>query len=385
MKEIQGSKANGNTRQPIMNADLNVEEILTLLRHLISIPSFSREEDKTAIVLVDFLERKGIVVNRSGNNVWAINQNFDPAKPTVLLNSHHDTVMPNPGYTRNPFDAEIQDGKLFGLGSNDAGGPLVSLIGAFLHFYSSNHLAFNLVLAATAEEEISGSGGIESIWSMLPPIDFALVGEPTSGAMAVAEKGLLVLDCVAEGKAGHAARDEGENALYAALPDIEWFRTYRFPKHSETLGEVKMTVTMIQAGQQHNIVPAVCSFTVDVRITDAYTLEEVLAIIQRHVTCTVMPRSLRLKPSGISIDHPLVLAAEKLGIEQYGSPTTSDQALIPVPSVKIGPGDSARSHMADEFILVEEVREGIEAYIRILNQCSTALSVSGSTSQGISK
>jgi acetylornithine deacetylase/succinyl-diaminopimelate desuccinylase-like protein len=363
-----------------MNADLNVEEILALLQHLISIPSFSREEDKTAIVLVDFLKRKEIEVNRSGNNVWAINQNFDPAKPTVLLNSHHDTVMPNPGYTRNPFDAEILDGKLFGLGSNDAGGPLVSLMATFLHFYTTNQLSFNLVMAATAEEEISGKGGIESIWSMLPTIDLAIVGEPTSGAMALAEKGLLVLDCTVKGKAGHAARNEGENALYAALPDIEWFRTYHFPKRSETLGDVKMSVTMIRAGLQHNSVPAECLFTVDVRVPDVYTLEEVVDIVRKHVSCKVVPRSLRLKPSGILINHPIVVVAEKLGIEKYGSPTLSDQALIPVPSVKIGPGESARSHMADEFILVDEVREGIETYIRLLNHYSQALSVACSTS-----
>jgi len=356
---------------------LQLNDITDLLKKLIATPSFSREEDRTAQLLADFLEGKGVLVNRLGNNLWAVNKYFDEQKPTILLNSHHDTVKPNSGYTRDPFHAEIIDGKLYGLGSNDAGGPLVSLIATFLHYYTAQNLNYNLVLAATAEEEISGTGGIESIWSILPAIDFAIVGEPTKCEMAIAEKGLLVLDGVAKGRAGHAAREESDNAIYKALKDIEWFRTYRFPKHSETLGDVKMTVTAIHAGQQHNVVPAECNFTVDVRVTDAYTLEEVLEIIQQHVSCEVVPRSLRLRPSGIASDHVLVRAAEKLGIHQYGSPTTSDQALIPVPSVKIGPGDSARSHSADEFIYVEEIEEGIELYIQILNQCSTLLPVSG--------
>jgi acetylornithine deacetylase len=262
----------------------------------------------------------------------------------------------------------MADGKLFGLGSNDSGGALVSLIATFLHFHQAKSLNYNLVLAATAEEEISGLGGIESIWSMLPQVDFAIVGEPTLGQMAIAEKGLLVLDCVAKGSAGHAAREEGVNAIYRALPDIEWFRSYSFPRVSPTLGQVKMTVTVIDAGQQHNVVPAECKFVVDIRVTDAYTLEEVLEEVKRHVGCAITPRSLRLHPSGIPHDHVLVKAAQQLGIVTYGSPTTSDQALIPVPSVKIGPGDSARSHMADEFIFVNEIEAGIQTYIRLINQ-----------------
>jgi acetylornithine deacetylase len=352
-------------------------DILNLLKWLISTPSFSREEERTAQLIADFLEGYGVLVSRHGNNVWAVNKFFDESKPTILLNSHHDTVKPNPAYTRDPFSAEVIDGKLFGLGSNDAGGPLVSLIATFLHFYNQENLSFNLILAATAEEEISGKGGIESIWSSLSRIDFAIVGEPTLCQMAVAEKGLLVLDCTAKGKAGHAAREEGENAIYKALRDIEWFRSFRFPKTSPMLGEVKMSVTVIHAGQQHNVVPAECAFTVDVRVTDAYTLEEVLEIIQQYVSSEVVPRSLRLRPSGIPADHVLARAAEKLGIQQYGSPTTSDQALIPVPSVKIGPGDSARSHSADEFIYAEEIKKGIETYIQLVNQCSTLLPVSG--------
>ena len=344
-----------------------VTDSTDLLKKLISIPSFSKEEGETASEIAKFLESHGVTINRAGNNVWAQNKHFSATKKTILLNSHHDTVKPNTGYTRDPFKAEELDGKLFGLGSNDAGGPLVSLIGAFLHFYDRSDLKYNLVLAATAEEEISGSGGIESIWSSLPTIDFAIVGEPTLGHMAIAEKGLMVLDCVAVGKSGHAAREEGVNAIYTALTDIEWFRTFKFPKISETLGEMKMSVTIINAGSQHNVVPAECKFTVDVRVTDSYTLVEALAIIQNHVKCQITPRSLRLRSSGIAADHPLVKAATGLKIKQYGSPTTSDQALIPVPSVKMGPGDSARSHSADEFIYVREIGEGISNYISLLS------------------
>lgn len=349
-------------------------DILNLLKRLISTPSFSREEEKTAQLLAEFLEGYGVLVNRHGNNVWAVNKFFDENKPTILLNSHHDTVKPNAAYTRDPFNAEVIDDKLFGLGSNDAGGPLVALMAAFLHYYNQEKLSFNLVLAATAEEEISGKGGIESIWTSLPTIDFAIVGEPTLCQMAVAEKGLLVLDCMAKGKAGHAAREEGENAIYKALRDIEWFRSFRFPKVSPTLGEVKMSVTVIHAGEQHNVVPAECAFTVDVRVTDAYTLEDVLEIIQQHVSCEVVPRSLRLRSSGVPADHVLVRAAEQLDINQYGSPTTSDQALIPVPSVKIGPGDSARSHSANEFIFISEIDMGIKRYIQLLDAIQLNLS-----------
>lgn len=346
--------------------DILKEESIELLKQLIAIPSFSKEEDKTAETIATFLQKHGIAANRSGNNVWAINRNFDATKQTILLNSHHDTVKPNPGYTRDPFKPEIVDGKLYGLGSNDAGGPLVSLIAAFLYFYEQKDLPYNLVLAATAEEEISGTGGIEQIWKELPAIDFAIVGEPTLGHAAIAEKGLMVLDCVAKGRAGHAAREEGVNAIYQALADIEWFRTYQFLKVSPTLGKVKMSVTVIHAGQAHNQVPPECNFTVDVRVTDAYTLEEVLAIIQQHVTCEVRPRSLRLRSSGIDALHPLMRSVKQLGLQQYGSPTTSDQALIPTPSIKIGPGDSARSHSADEFMYVEEIHKGIDLYIRLI-------------------
>ncbi|MBX7125490.1 MAG: M20 family metallo-hydrolase [Cyclobacteriaceae bacterium] len=347
-----------------MNQQLS-DNAIQLLRQLISTPSFSREEDKTATLIEQFLSAHGIPTQREGNNVWAQTPPV-PGKPTLLLNSHHDTVKPNSGYTRDPFAATIEAGKLFGLGSNDAGGALVSLLATFVHFYPTGLKGWNLVLAASAEEETSGQNGIEKLWPKLPAIDCAIVGEPTLLGMAVAEKGLMVLDCIAQGKAGHAAREEGVNAIYAALPDIEWFRHYEFPKVSPTLGRIKMSVTVIHAGQAHNQVPPECQFTVDVRATDAYSLEEILETVQQNVQCKVTPRSMRLRPSGIAADHPLVVAGTRLGLHQYGSPTTSDQALIPVPSVKMGPGDSARSHAADEFIYVDEIRSGIDTYIRLL-------------------
>jgi acetylornithine deacetylase/succinyl-diaminopimelate desuccinylase-like protein len=343
------------------------QKALDLLTKLIAVPSFSREEEGTASLIQSFFENEGVEVQRLGNNIVVRNKHFTPDKPSVLLNSHHDTVRPNSGYTRDPFKPEIIDGRLFGLGSNDAGGPLASLIATFLHFYDRLDLRYNVVLAATAEEEISGTGGIEQIWESIAPIDFAVVGEPTLCEMATAEKGLMVLDCIARGKSGHAAREEGVNAIYAALPDIEWFRNYSFPTRSETLGDMKMTVTIINSGSQHNVVPAECKFTVDVRVTDKYTLEEALEIINKHVKCEVTPRSLRIRSSGIAMDHPLVLSAKKMGLRLYGSPTTSDQALIPAPSVKIGPGDSARSHSADEFIYLREIEKGINTYITLLS------------------
>src|SRR5882724_5308498 len=310
-------------------------DAIDLLKKLISIPSFSREEDETASALEDFFRQRKIESQRIGNNVWVQNKSFDPSKQTILLNSHHDTVKPNPGYTGDPFYPVVVDGKLYGLGSNDAGGPLVSLIAAFLHFQEQRDLKYNLVLAASAEEEISGTNGIESMWPLLPKIDFAIVGEPTLTDVAIAEKGLLVLDCLSKGKAGHAAREEGVNAIYEALKDIEWVRDYEFPKVSSVLGKVKMSVTVIHAGLAHNQVPPECKFTVDVRVTDAYTLEEVLEVIRQHVSCEVNPRSLRLRSSGIPPDHVLIKSATSLGKKLYGSPTTSDQALIPTPSIKM--------------------------------------------------
>lgn len=339
---------------------------IELLKQLIAIPSFSKTEDNAAEAIAEFFSGRGIVPHTLGNNVWVVNKHYSNKKPTLLLNSHIDTVKPNPRYTRDPFLPEMIDNKIYGLGSNDAGGALVSMITTFLYFDSRNDLPYNMVMAATAEEEISGAGGIESIWNELPKIDCALVGEPTGMNIAIAEKGLLVLDCISHGKAGHAAREEGDNAIYNSLKDIEWFKTYHFPKTSEALGKVKMSVTVIHAGQAHNQVPAECKFTVDCRITDSYTLDEVLEIVRQNVSCEVSPRSTRLKPSGIEKTHPLVKAGQHIGKELYGSPTTSDQALIPVPSIKMGPGDSARSHSADEFIFIDEIKTGIKDYILMI-------------------
>lgn len=345
------------------------EDAVTLLKSLITVPSLSREEQGTAKLIAEFLEERNIPYQQHLNNIWAKNKHFDPSKPVIVFNSHHDTVKPNPQYTRNPFSPDVEDGRLYGLGSNDAGGCLVSLIAAFLHFYERSDMKYNIILTATAEEEISGVNGIESILDQLPAIAFAIVGEPTQTQLATAEKGLMVLDCTVHGRAGHAARDEGENALYKALPDIEWFRTYRFPKVSETLGPVKMSVTVINTSNKaHNVVPADCSFVVDVRVTEQYTLEEVLDIIRANVQCEVKPRSLRMRPSGIPMDHPFVLGGIRLGKTCYGSPTTSDQALIPATSIKMGPGDSARSHTADEYIYLNEIREGIDSYIKLLEE-----------------
>lgn len=341
-------------------------DAVSLLKSLIATPSFSKEEEGTAKIIEEFLNSRDVETHRKGNNVWAYNRYFDGSKPTVLLNSHHDTVKTNPAYTRDPFSPEVADGKLYGLGSNDAGGCLVSLIATFLYFYPQEGLAYNICLAATAEEEISGINGLESILPDLGELDFGIVGEPTLMNLAIAERGLMVLDCAVHGKAGHAAREEGENAIYKALKDIEWFQNYRFAKVSDLFGPLKMSVTIINAGSQHNVVPALCTFTVDVRVTDAYTNEEVLKIIKTNVDCDVKPRSTRLKPSSIDKSHPIVVSGLALGRTTYGSPTTSDQALLSIPSVKLGPGDSARSHMADEYVFVDEILEGIRLYIEML-------------------
>lgn len=346
----------------------NSSQAISLLKQLIKTPSLSREEDATALILAQFFKENGVDAQRIGNNVWAKNLHFDDSKPTILLNSHHDTVKPNAGYTNDPFEAIEKDGKLYGLGSNDAGGCLVSLIAAFLHFHKQEDLQYNLILAATAEEEISGKGGIESLLPSLLVIDFGIVGEPTLMEMAISEKGLMVLDCLAKGQSGHAARDEGDNAIYKAMADIDWFKNFQFPKQSDMLGPIKMSVTMIDAGSQHNVVPDECRFVVDVRTTDAYSNQETLDIINAHIASDVHARSTRLNPSGIGLDHPIVKAGLSLGRKTYGSPTLSDQALMPFPTLKIGPGDSARSHTADEFIYTSEIEEGIALYIKILQE-----------------
>lgn len=343
-------------------------DALALLARLIETPSFSGQEADTAHLLETQLHHYGITTERYGNNIIARSRNFNAALPVILLNSHHDTVKPNPAYTRNPFEATTENGKLYGLGSNDAGGALVALLATFVHFYHAPERPFNLVFAATAEEENSGPDGVESVLKKIGAVDFAIVGEPTQMQLAVAEKGLLVLDCVAQGKAGHAAREEGINAIYEALPAISWFQQYRFEKVSDLLGPVKMSVTQINSGSQHNVVPAECRFTVDIRINECYTHEEILAIINAHVSCHITPRSMRMRSSSVPLTHPVVQAGVALGRSCYGSPTTSDQALLPYPSLKMGPGDSARSHSADEFIYVHEIENGITLYIELLNK-----------------
>lgn len=344
-------------------------EAIELLKQLIATPSFSKEEDKTAQIIFDYLDAKGVNPKRHLNNVWVVNKHFDATKETILLNSHHDTVKPNKCYSLDPFTPIVKNGRLFGLGSNDAGGCLVSLLAVFLHYYEKTNLQYNIIFAASAEEEISGTNGIEALLPILGPIQFGIVGEPTQMQMAIAEKGLLVLDCIAHGKAGHAARNEGDNALYKALKDIEWFKSFAFEKTSEVLGPVKMTVTVIETeNKAHNVVPATCKFTVDIRVNELYGFEEILNIIQSNITCEIKPRSLRMKSSSIALDHPLVKSGLALGRSYYGSPTTSDKALMSFPTLKMGPGDSARSHTADEFIFLKEIEEGIELYIKLLDK-----------------
>ncbi len=354
-----------------MDKDISIlqSEAIDLLKKLIATPSFSKEEDNSSVLIKSFLEKHEVKTEQYLYNVWARNKYFDADKPTILLNSHHDTVKPNKGYTNDPFSPIEKDEKLFGLGSNDAGGSLVSLIAAFLYFYEKENLKYNLVIVATAEEEISGHNGIEVLLPTLGEIDFGIVGEPTLMKMAIAEKGLLVLDCTSAGRAGHAARDEGENAIYKALKDIEWFRAYRFDKISNLLGPVKMSVTVIDTeNKAHNVVPSQCRFVVDCRVNELYSFEEILDIIKSNVQCEIKPRSTRLRSSAIALNHSLVEAGLKLGRTYYGSPTTSDKALMPFATLKIGPGDSARSHTADEFIYINEIKEGIELYIQLLNE-----------------
>ncbi len=343
-----------------------IEEAVEVLKSLISIPSISREESKTADFIEDFLRKNKISPNRIGNNVWAKLSNGDNL-PTILLDSHHDTVKPVNGWTFQPFTPMLVDGKLYGLGSNDAGGSLVALLFTFLHFSKETNLPYNLIFSASAEEEVSGKNGVELMLNEVGMIDFGIIGEPTQMQMAIAEKGLLVLDCTSHGKSGHAARNEGINAIYETMPDIDWFRNYKFEKISELLGEVKMTVTQINAGYQHNVVPDVCNFVVDIRTNEHYANQEIFEFISKSIKSEVKARSFRLNSSQISKEHPIVKSGQKLGLQYYGSPTLSNQALMNFPTLKIGPGDSTRSHTADEFIFINEIENAIEIYIKLLN------------------
>lgn len=339
-----------------------------LLSNIIKLQSFSKEEELVSEYLYNVIKNDfKIKVNRFKNNLYSTNKYFDENKFSILLNSHIDTVKPNPGYTNNPFAPIQKDDKLFGLGSNDAGGALIGLLGAFVHYYNEKDLPFNLIFAASAEEEISGKNGIEALYPELPKIDFAIVGEPTLSKIAIAERGLMVLDVKSIGKSGHAAREEGVNAISLAIEDINWFNNFKFPLISEELGPVKMSVTQINAGSQHNVVPSVCDFVVDVRVNDKYSNEEVLNIIKSNIQSEVNARSTRLNSSGVSLNHPIRKVAKELNIETYGSPTMSDQALIPCESIKMGPGDSARSHTADEFIFIKELSDAKSKYIEVIS------------------
>ncbi len=358
-------------------SDQLYHDAVSLLKELISTPSFSREEDQTAGVLCRFLGIHRVAHTRTANNVFAFCKHADPSRPTLLLNSHHDTVKPARGYTRDPFTPTEADGKLFGLGSNDAGGPLVSLIAAFLHFYERQDLPWNIALAATAEEEISGPGGIEALLQnpyFLEPMHgslpaCAIVGEPTQMQLAVAERGLMVVDATAHGKAGHAARNEGDNAITRAMADIQWIQSRSFEQVSPLLGPSRMTVTVIETeNKAHNVVPSSCRFVIDVRVNELYSFESLLEDMRAHMQSELVPRSTRLRSTSIPLDHPLVQAGLSLGRKPYGSPTTSDKALMPFPALKMGPGDSARSHTPDEFILLEEIREGIGLYIDLIER-----------------
>jgi acetylornithine deacetylase len=327
----------------------------------------SGSEDKTAELIGHFLQEQGIAHQRKHNNIYAYHPRNREGRPLVLLNSHHDTVAPVPGWQHNPHSATEEDGRLYGLGSNDAGASACALLAVFAEL-AREDLPYNLAIAITAEEEKPAGKGIECLLDEFKDTALGIVGEPTGMQMAVAEKGLIVLDCYAHGKSGHAARDEGENAIYNALRDIEWFRDYEFPKVSSHLGKVKMSVTQIDAGKQHNVVPGTCHFVVDVRVTDRYSLQEVFDIIDRNTSCEVKYRAIRCHPSGIAMDHPVVKAALGMGLSYYGSPTSSDQALMPFNTVKIGPGQSARSHTADEYIELRELKEGIDIYYKLLKK-----------------
>lgn len=342
------------------------KEARNFLIELIETPSFSKEEENTALIIEKYLGLKKIPFQRQGNNVWAKNIHFNESLPTILLNSHHDTVKPNSAYTLNPFKAVKKNGKIFGLGSNDAGASLVSLWAVFAYLYDKK-LKYNLIYAATAEEEISGQNGVKSILEDLGDINFAIVGEPTKMDLAVAEKGLVVLNCVAKGTASHAAHPNEDNSIYKAVRDIQKVQNFEFDKISEVLGKVKATVTIVNAGSQHNVVPDQTHFTIDVRTNEHYSNADIVEILRNELESEIKPRSLALNSSKINLDHPFVWAAQKENCKLYGSPTISDQALMPFDSVKIGPGDSTRSHTADEFIFQTELDEGIEKYIKILS------------------
>jgi len=344
-------------------------DAIFLLKKLIEIESFSSDEDRTASLIEDWFKRYKVDYKRTKNNVWTVNKNFDESKPTLLLNSHHDTVKPNAAYTKDPFKAIVEDGKLYGLGSNDAGGCLVSLIAVFTYFYNESDLKYNLVIVASAEEESSGPDGLNSMLSVIPKVDVAIVGEPTLMNLAIAEKGLVVFDAKVTGTPSHAAHPNENNCIYNSIKVLQWFKDFKFEKSSEVLGDVKLTVTQINGGTQHNAVPAEVDLVIDVRVNDKYSNKEIVEILQKQAPCkSITPRSLRLNSSSIPVNHELVKTGIAIGRSTYGSPTLSDQAVLTCPSLKLGPGDSTRSHSADEFIYINEIEEGIKIYVELLNR-----------------
>lgn len=341
------------------------QELIDLLKSMVAIPSLSREETAVADFMEKWMKEHDLPVFRKGNNLWV---DADPSsdKPVLLLNGHIDTVKPAGGYTREPFEAVEEDGCIYGLGTNDDGASVVALLGAYMKL-SEKEQPYHLIYSATAEEEVCGRNGIELIIDEIGPVALGIIGEPTGMQMAVAEKGLMVLDCTAHGKSGHAARNEGINAIYEAMKDIEWFRTFRFEKVSPFLGPVKMSVTMVNAGTQHNVVPDTCTFVVDVRSNGLYSNPEILDFVKQSVSCDVKERSTRLNSSHIDLSHPVVQRGVSLGLEPFGSPTTSNQAVLHFTTLKIGPGQSSRSHTADEFIKIEEITSSIGVYVSLLD------------------
>lgn len=353
-----------------MDCTEQAKDALELLKQLISIPSLSKKEDEVADFFCDFIEKKGLNPTRHKNNIWIRNRYFSPDLPTVLLNSHIDTVKPCIGWTIDPFTPLVKDQKLYGLGSNDAGISLVCLFSVFQLFYDKQELGFNLIFSATAEEEISGTNGIQSILPELGTIAVGIIGEPTTLKMAVAEKGLIVLDCYSTGKSSHAAHGDQDNAIMNCLEDLWWFKNHKFKRRSSLLGETQISVTQINAGTQHNVIPDECHFVVDVRVNDRYTNQEVVDEIKNSVKSEVKERSLRLNSSSIALDHPIVKKGVEMGLDSVGSQTLSDQALLDFPTIKIGPGDSRRSHTADEYINIDEVGQGVQLYFDLLNGLS---------------
>lgn len=343
-----------------------VSDAVELLKKLIATPSVSRNEKDAADIMEQTIRSYGFEPQREANNIWIIDPHYDESRPTLLLNAHIDTVKPVASWTRDPFSPDVEDGVLYGLGSNDCGGGLCSLLQIF-RMLTEKPQQYNLIYLASAEEEVSGKDGITRALPLLPHIDLAIVGEPTGMNPAVAEKGLMVLDVIAHGKSGHAARNEGVNAIYEALDDMRWIRDYKFEKVSEFLGPTKMTLTVVNAGTQHNVIPDKCTMLVDIRTNEFYDNEEVFEFIRQHLKSEVKAHSFRLKSSRIDPEHPLIKKCVAMGMKPFGSPTLSDQALMHFPSFKLGPGESSRSHSADEFIRISEIRDAIAKYETLLD------------------